>query len=339
MTDKKTFGLFIKSKRIEKNYSQKDLAELLFVTESAVSKWERGVSFPDVTLIADICRALDVSEHELITASTDTNLRKQQHEARLYRRIRGAWFWISTISYLVALLVCFICNLAVDHTLSWFFVVLAAIVCAYSFIPTFTSFFTEKKLLVFIVTTLASVCLLLLTCAIYTRSVFWVTTACFGIMIGYALVFLPVLIAKSNCPKIVKNFKFAVSFISAFVFTVMLLLVTNIWHPFMLKAAILLTCYCFTPAVVSTVLCGFQFSAFIKAGICITICTVPFCFTNPVIEKLFGIPSEFSYTVDFSDWTDHANGNICFIIALTALTLSAVFIALGIYTSCRKKRK
>lgn len=44
MTDKKAFGNFIKAKRTEKNYSQKDLAELLYITESAVSKWERGVS-------------------------------------------------------------------------------------------------------------------------------------------------------------------------------------------------------------------------------------------------------------------------------------------------------
>ena len=42
MTDKKTFGSFVKIKRTEKNYSQKDLAEMLFVTEGAVSKWERG---------------------------------------------------------------------------------------------------------------------------------------------------------------------------------------------------------------------------------------------------------------------------------------------------------
>ena len=47
MTDKKTFGSFIKAKRTEKNYSQKDLAEMLFVTEGAVSKWERGVSYPE----------------------------------------------------------------------------------------------------------------------------------------------------------------------------------------------------------------------------------------------------------------------------------------------------
>mgnify|MGYP002535237179 CR=1 FL=1 len=46
MTDKKSFGNFIKAKRLEKNYSQKELAELLYVTESAVSKWEKGSFIP-----------------------------------------------------------------------------------------------------------------------------------------------------------------------------------------------------------------------------------------------------------------------------------------------------
>ncbi|MBR4874284.1 MAG: helix-turn-helix transcriptional regulator, partial [Clostridia bacterium] len=159
MTDKKTFGSFIKTKRTEKNYSQKDLAEMLFVTEGAVSKWERGVSYPDITLISDICRVLDISEHELITASTDADTRKMKREARKYRMIRSMWFWIPTISYAVALLTCFICNLAVNHTLSWFFIVLTAILCAYAFIPTFTSFFERKKLLVFTVTSYLSICL------------------------------------------------------------------------------------------------------------------------------------------------------------------------------------
>ncbi|MBR4123376.1 MAG: helix-turn-helix transcriptional regulator, partial [Clostridia bacterium] len=119
MIDKKTFGLFIKIKRTEKNYSQKDLAEMLFVTEGAVSKWERGVSYPDITLISDICRVLQISEHELITASTDTHSRKIKHEAKKFRVIRNVWFWVPTISYMATLLICFICNLAVDHTLSW----------------------------------------------------------------------------------------------------------------------------------------------------------------------------------------------------------------------------
>ena len=98
MTDKKTFGSFIKAKRAEKNYSQKDFAQMLFVTEGAVSKWERGVSYPDITLIPDICRALDISEHELITASTDADSRKIKYEARNFRVIRSVWFLVPTIS-------------------------------------------------------------------------------------------------------------------------------------------------------------------------------------------------------------------------------------------------
>ena len=160
MIDKKTFGSFIKIKRTEKNYSQKDLAEMLFITEGAVSKWERGVSYPDITLISDICRVLDISEHELITASTDTDTRKMKHEARKFRVIRGAWFWVPTISYAVALIICFICNLAVNHTLSWFFIVLSALLCAYTFVPTVTCFIESKKLLAFSVSTYLSVCLL-----------------------------------------------------------------------------------------------------------------------------------------------------------------------------------
>lgn len=89
MTDKKTFGSFIRIKRTEKNLSQKDLAEMLFVTEGAVSKWERGISYPDITLIADICRVLEISEHELITASTDMDTRKMKQEARKFRTIRN----------------------------------------------------------------------------------------------------------------------------------------------------------------------------------------------------------------------------------------------------------
>ena len=114
---------------------------MLFVTEGAVSKWERGVSYPDITLISDICRVLEISEHELITASTDMDTRKMKQEARKFRTIRNTWFWLPIISYGVALITCFICNLAVNHTLSWFFVVLAALICAFTFVPTVTSFF------------------------------------------------------------------------------------------------------------------------------------------------------------------------------------------------------
>lgn len=44
MENKKIFGAYILQRRRELGMTQKELAEKLYVTESAVSKWERGVS-------------------------------------------------------------------------------------------------------------------------------------------------------------------------------------------------------------------------------------------------------------------------------------------------------
>ena len=54
MEDKSTLGKFIQTKRKELGLSQKELAKALYVTESAVSKWERGISYPDITMISGI---------------------------------------------------------------------------------------------------------------------------------------------------------------------------------------------------------------------------------------------------------------------------------------------
>lgn len=69
--EKTTLGKFIQTKRKQADLSQKEMAEKLFVTESAVSKWERGVSYPDISMIQGICEVLSISEHELLTASDD----------------------------------------------------------------------------------------------------------------------------------------------------------------------------------------------------------------------------------------------------------------------------
>lgn len=332
MTDKKTLGSFIKAKRIENNYSQKALAELLFVTEGAVSKWERGTSYPDITLIADICRVLNISEHEFITATTDTSTRKLQHEARQFRVISGVWFWVSTISYAVALITCFICNLAVNHTLSWFFIVLASLLCAYSFVPTFTSFFKSKKLLVFTVTSLLSICLLLFTCAVYTNTVFWVPTVCIGTLIGYVLWFLPILLSKSKAAR----FKFLISFVLAFALTVILLLVVNIWKPFMITSAIKMACYGFIPAIICVVICIFHFDAFLKAGICTLVGTLPLYFSGYVVDSLFDLEGN-NYQINFHNWSECVNGNVMIIILLSLLLLTAVFTGIGIFRILKRR--
>lgn len=333
MTDKKTFGSFIKAKRTEKNYSQKDLAEMLFVTEGAISKWERGVSYPDITLISDICRVLNVSEHELITASTDTETRNIKHEARKFRIIRNMWFWIPTISYIVALMTCFICNLAVNHTLSWFFIVLTALICAYSFVPTFTSFFESRKLLVFTVTSFSSICLLLFACAVYTEGLFWFPVACIGTLMGYVLVFETILLSKTKW----SNFKFVIAFTTDMVLTILLLLCVNSWNPFMLESAILITIYAYIPVIFCTVICTFYFDGFLKAGICTVVASCMYYSMGHVINALFGL-NQNNYEVDFHNWELYVTGNVNLIVIIAMLFISAILFGVGFFR-IRKNNK
>ena len=334
MTDKKTFGSFIRIKRTEKNLSQKDLAEMLFVTEGAVSKWERGISYPDITLIADICRVLEISEHELITASTDMDTRKMKQEARKFRTIRKTWFWLPTISYGVALITCFICNLAVNHTLSWFFVVLVALICAFTFIPTTTSFFETNKLLAFSVSTYLSICLLLFTCAVYTNSLSWFLTAAIGVLMGYVVIFVPVLLARTNYVR----HRYIISFSVLFVLTVLMMMHIRIWQPFMLGNAMLLAAYGFVPAIACAVICAFRFNALLKAGICTAVIGITLYCANHVIATLFGPPDNKPYLVDFHNWEQCLDGNVHFIMLMLFLFVSAVLFMIGFFRA-RKKEK
>ena len=332
MTDKKTFGSYIKARRIEKNYSQKDLAEMLFVTEGAVSKWERGISYPDITLISDICRVLEISEHELITASTDTDTRKMKQEARKFRVIRSTWIRVPTICYTAALLTCLICNLAVNHTLSWFFVVLASLICAYAFVPTVTWLFEEKKLPVFLLSTYLSICLLLFTCAVYTGGISWFLTACIGLLMGYVFLFLPKLLSNTKYARS----RFVLSYSVIFALTILMMLHIRIWQSFPLGRAILMAAYGFAPVILFAYICTRPLDLFLKLGICTSIGTVVFYGTNYVADNLFG-PTGNRYQVDFHNWEECINGNISLIFLISFLLISAAFLAAGIVRIRKRK--
>lgn len=64
--DKQALGSFLSQLRKEKGWTQKDLAEKLYVSDKAVSKWERGLSVPDVSLLMPLSELLDVSVTELL---------------------------------------------------------------------------------------------------------------------------------------------------------------------------------------------------------------------------------------------------------------------------------
>lgn len=75
-------GAVIKRLRENKKLTQEELAEKIFVTSKAVSKWETGKGFPDVGLLESLGKALDVSVIELLSGEDITNLNKSCNMAK-----------------------------------------------------------------------------------------------------------------------------------------------------------------------------------------------------------------------------------------------------------------
>ena len=65
-------GKRIADLRKEKGMTQRELAEILHVTDGAVSKWERGINFPDLSLIEHLAVALDTNVITLLSLEGST---------------------------------------------------------------------------------------------------------------------------------------------------------------------------------------------------------------------------------------------------------------------------
>ena len=64
-------GKIIQELRTNAGFTQKTLAEALHITDKAVSKWERGLCLPDVTLLPKLSLLLDVDMDVLIAKSIE----------------------------------------------------------------------------------------------------------------------------------------------------------------------------------------------------------------------------------------------------------------------------
>ena len=64
--NKERLGNFISGERKDLGLTQKDLASVRHVSDKAVSKWDGGISNPDVTLLEPLAAALDLTVEELM---------------------------------------------------------------------------------------------------------------------------------------------------------------------------------------------------------------------------------------------------------------------------------
>ena len=64
--DQIKIGRFIAEERKRKEYTQRQLADKLGISDKTVSKWERGNGFPEVSLLLPLCDELGISVNELL---------------------------------------------------------------------------------------------------------------------------------------------------------------------------------------------------------------------------------------------------------------------------------
>ncbi len=144
--EQEKIGSFIRTMRQERGLTQLQLAERLGVTDKAVSKWERCLSFPDIALLQPLADALKVSVAELLAGERNTSGASLSPEAAVADALtyseavqvekRTDWrlwvFLVLSASCLLAALVCLICDLAVNRRYTWFPLVLASLVLGWA---------------------------------------------------------------------------------------------------------------------------------------------------------------------------------------------------------------
>ena len=75
-------GNLIKTLRTEKNFTQKELAEKLNVSTAAVSKWENGKGFPDISILENLSAELGISITELVKGEKNTEIQNTDSVAK-----------------------------------------------------------------------------------------------------------------------------------------------------------------------------------------------------------------------------------------------------------------
>ncbi len=340
-----TFGEFLKGKRLEKGLTQKELSKALFVSESTVSKWEKGVAHPDIMLLPKLCELLGVSEHELITASVDQSARQEKTQAKRWRTLSLTWSLFFYIAYGVALIPCFICNLAIDKTLSWFWIVLSSLILSFTF-TNLPKLIKRYKLILLPLSEFLALVLLFAVCCIYTNGS-WFFIAFFSVLLGLVMIFMPIYVAKYPIFSKVKKHNDFLSIAVDFVLLNILLIVINLntisntgWWYFKLALPISAGVY-----LIINLLMSVRFlrtNKFVKTGIILFLINI-ITYLPPIFIKVKNpvAQSELNdiniFKANLSKWLVHQTleQNVHLIVCLTLLALSLAFLVVGIIKNCK----
>lgn len=125
-------GKLIAELRREKKMTQKDLADQLNITDKAVSKWERGLSGPDISLLTPLADILEITVSELLNGEKKVSVNEEIEEnlnnaitytekivSQKNNKFRSICAGLFSVSLFVAFIVCVICDYSISQRLSW----------------------------------------------------------------------------------------------------------------------------------------------------------------------------------------------------------------------------
>lgn len=346
----KSFGEFFKQKRIEKNLTQKDLAKVLFVSESAVSKWEKDVAHPDITLLPKLSEILGVTEHELITASVDNKSREEKKQAKKWRTLSFSWSLFFYVGYALTLIPCFICNLAINKTLSWFWIVLSSLLLSFTF-TNLPKLVKKHKLIFLPASMFAALVLLLGICAIYTKGD-WFMIPVLAVLFALVIVFTPIYISKYKVFEKLKKYNDFISFAIDFIVLNILLIAIDIYcvnnaysaNHWYLSIALPITLVCFI--VLNLMMCVrfLKINKLVKTSLVLYFINLFYLLVPFINSKNPKLQQELSdwniFKSDLSNWSvnECMEQNINLIIFLSITIIATIFFIFGLIKHFKSKK-
>lgn len=243
--------------------------------------------------------------------------------------------------------VCLICNIAIGHSLDWFFIVLASllVLASLTVVPLVVE---EKRGLCTLGAFTVSLLFLLLVCNIYSRGN-WFLVAAFSVLLGLSVLFMPFVVYQIKLPAPLSGQKGLLVMAVDTFFLYGVIIISHFYSKagiFYLFRGILICSVCLLlPWGMFAIIRYLKTNGLIKAGIC-TIITGVFCaFINDIIALILeGRLRICILNADLSRWTmgvtrageiDTTNANVWLLTLIFSLTIGIGLIAAGV----KKSRK
>jgi len=301
------------------------------------------------------CQACQSVADCLKNTEVDDQLTKEKNSVlhTFAKKERKRTFTIGVVTaavLMVPVIVCLICNLAIGHSLDWFFIVLASLAVFASI--TVVPLVVEKNAGLWTLGCFTgSLLLLLLVINVYTRGN-WFLMAAVPTILGLSLFFAPYVIKRMKLPKALSNHKGLIAMIwdTLWLFAVIIVAGlfaggTDYWG-----YAIPITAYCVLLPWILFLIIRYsstfgkakrsKLHGLIKGGICVIIVGGYLTITNNVINSIIGGGTSWHFTdANFANWNsiEVINANIWIISLISTTAIGIILIIAGIIVQNNKK--